>query len=130
VTICDGLIFPGSTAMQFLCRLDDLPDGRSVGFNPVAEDYDTIFLIRRGGAVHGWQNACPHLNGARMNWKKDAFLNGDGSRIMCSAHGALFDIETGLCEIGPCVGKRLKPAGIELRDGDVFYVKAANGTQV
>lgn len=112
----------------FLCHLADLPEGGAVGFNPVGADYDTIFMIRRGGEIFGWQNACPHQNGARMNWKKDAFLNGDRSRIMCSAHGALFDIETGLCKIGPCIGKRLKPANIRVQGGDVFYVDNTVGT--
>lgn len=108
---------PSASDLRFLCRFDDLPDGKSVGFNPVGADYDTIFVIRCGAEFVGWQNACPHQKGARMNWKKDAFLNGDGSRIMCSAHGALFDIKTGVCEIGPCIGKRLKPANILVQGG-------------
>ena len=34
-------------------------------------------------------------------------LNGAGSHIACHAHGAWFEIDTGACVQGPCLGKRL-----------------------
>jgi len=81
-----------------------------------------MFIVRRGDRLFAWRNACPHYDHARMAWRKDEFLNGDRSRIMCAAHGAMFEIETGICTIGPCPGKRLKKVEIEVRNGEVWIV--------
>jgi nitrite reductase/ring-hydroxylating ferredoxin subunit len=51
-----------------------------------------------------------------MAWRKDAYLNGDRSRIVCSAHGAQFDIETGVCTLGPCLGQSLTSVLLEVDD--------------
>ncbi|GAB4356843.1 MAG: hypothetical protein Kow0026_16810 [Oricola sp.] len=103
-----------------LCRVEDLADGRSRGFDPLGEGRDTMFIVRRGGRLFAWRNSCPHYDRARMAWRKDEFLNGDRSRIMCAAHGAMFEIETGICTIGPCLGRRLTAVDIEVRDGEVW----------
>lgn len=105
---------------RYLCRLDELADGRSRGFDPLAEGRDTMFVVRRGERVYGWRNACPHIDGARMAWRKDEFLTADRTRIQCSAHGAQFRIEDGVCEIGPCLGQALTPVVIDVRDGELW----------
>jgi nitrite reductase/ring-hydroxylating ferredoxin subunit len=107
---------------RLLCRLEDLPDGRSRGFDPLGEGRDTMFIVRKGDDLFAYRNACPHYDRARMAWKKNEFLNGDRSRIMCAAHGAEFTIETGRCTIGPCLGQSLKPVPLALRDGMVWLV--------
>lgn len=117
-------IEPTPDGMVFLCHLDDLTDGESKGFDPEGSGRDTMFIVRKGARLFAWRNACPHQRGARMGWKKDAFLNGDKSRIMCFAHGALFDIQTGLCDIGPCIGKHLSPVHISQKSGRVFCAVA------
>lgn len=107
---------------RLLGRRDEIKDGRSKGFDPLGEGVDTMFVIRQGDRLFGYRNACPHYDFARMAWKKDEFLNADGSRIQCSAHGALFRITDGLCEIGPCLGQRLTPVTLELRGEEVWLV--------
>jgi nitrite reductase/ring-hydroxylating ferredoxin subunit len=92
-----------------LCRLDDLPDGASRGFDPGRTGQDTVLLVRRGATIHGWRDACPHHGGTPMAWRKDEYLNAARDRIVCAAHGAQFDIETGVCTLGPCLGQRLEP---------------------
>lgn len=111
----------------FLCRVSEIVEGRSKGFDPFDDGHDTLFVVRKDGRLHGWKNACPHYgNGARMNWKKDAFLNADGSKIICAAHGAQFGIATGVCEIGPCLGKRLSPVELLTRKGRIYCVATAD----
>ena len=105
---------------HFLCRLEELEDGRSKGFDPLGEGRDTMFVVRQGDRVFAYRNACPHYDFARMAWKKDEYLNADGSRIQCSAHGALFRIENGSCEIGPCLGARLTPVTLEHRGDEIW----------
>lgn len=98
-----------------LCHLDDLPDGGSRGFDPRASGRDTLFVVRRGRSLFGWSNACPH-QGTPMAWRKDAYLNAARDRIVCAAHGAQFEIDTGRCTLGPCLGQRLTPVPLTLDD--------------
>lgn len=89
-----------------LCRVDEVPDGGTRGFTP-AHDEGAVFVVRRGTTLRVYRDRCPH-QGARMAWRTDAYLNHDATRIVCWAHGAQFDIDTGLCVIGPCIGQHLQ----------------------
>lgn len=105
-----------------LCPLTDWPEGTARGFDPLNSGCDALFIVRAGGALHAWHNACPHVDGAPMAWRKDAYLSADGQRIVCAAHGAQFDIATGTCTLGPCLGQRLRPATVRLdAGGDVQW---------
>lgn len=77
------------------------------------------FVVRRGGDVHAYQNFCVHV-GHPLNWKPDGFLTKDKSQIICSSHGALYDITTGECVAGPCRGKELRRVHCEVRDGAII----------
>ena len=103
-----------------LCDAGELAEGTSRGFDPTGTGRDTMFVVRRGG-LHAWRNACPHWGGTSMAWRKDAFLNREGTRIVCAAHGAQFEIETGLCTLGPCIGESLARVElIESEDGSLL----------
>ena len=109
-------------AERMLCRLDELADGRSRGFDPLGERFDTMFVVRRGDRVFGYRNDCPHVDFGRMAWRRDEFLNADRSNILCGAHGALFRIEDGVCESGPCVGQALRAVRLKVRDGTIWLI--------
>ncbi|MCA0871518.1 Rieske 2Fe-2S domain-containing protein [Seohaeicola saemankumensis] len=117
------------TAARFLCRLSDIPDGQSRGFDPDGTGRDTMFVVRMGNTLFGYQNNCPHYDRARMAWKKDQYLNADGTRIQCAAHGALFRIEDGVCELGPCLGKTLARIPLLIRSGLVCIAQIADLTE-
>jgi len=100
-----------------LCHASELFEGAARGFDPAARGRDTLFVVRRNG-LHAYRNACPHWADTSMAWRKDAFLNADASRIVCAAHGAQFEIETGMCVLGPCLGQALtRVALMESADG-------------
>ena len=83
------------------------------------------FVVRRGDEVFAYQNSCMHL-GYPMNWKPDSFLTKDRANIICASHGAIYEIATGLCIGGPCIGKTLRTLPLEIRDG-VIYVRGPVG---
>lgn len=112
------------TVRVFLCRLDELTDGDSRGFDPWREGQDSVLLVRRGETVFGWRDACPHHGGTPMAWRKDAYLNADRTRIVCAAHGAQFDIESGACTLGPCLGQGLQPVDLELTTTREIFIRA------
>ena len=102
---------------RVLCRLDDLVDGESRGFDPHGTRQDTVFVVRRGNDVRVYRDMCPH-QGSPMAWRRHAYLNAARERIVCNAHGAQFEIDTGVCVLGPCLGQSLQavPYRIDAQD--------------
>lgn len=99
-----------------LCKLADLADGTARGFS-VPGLAQKVVLVRKGGEIFGYLDACPHYErGTPMAWKKDAYLDGEGEYIACHSHGALFEIETGECVLGPCLGRALTRVPVRLNE--------------
>jgi nitrite reductase/ring-hydroxylating ferredoxin subunit len=109
-----------------LCRLDEIPDGDSRGFDPLRTGQDTMLIVRRGKTLHAWRDACPHIHGVPMAWRKNAYLNASRDSIVCSAHGALFNIASGVCTLGPCLGQALEPMTVVVNDGAIYWQPRAH----
>ena len=102
-----------------LCHLDELVPGVARGCDPLHAGEDTIFVLRRGTAIRAYLNRCPHQR-ARLEYRKDRFMSADGERVICHAHGAHFDADTGLCTHGPCLGQSLEPVSCRIEGGWVW----------
>ena len=111
-----------------LCQLDDLPQHGARGFDPKASGRDTVFVVRRGSELRAWVNACPHY-GTPLAWRKDTYLNAAGDRIVCAAHGALFELDGGVCTLGPCLGDALTPLLLTLTDDGEVHLAASELTE-
>jgi nitrite reductase/ring-hydroxylating ferredoxin subunit len=96
-----------------LCTREDLPLHGARGFDPYGDGQDTVFVVRAGAALHAYEDRCPH-HGTPMAWRKDAYLDARGDHIVCSAHGATFEIGTGLCTLGPCLGQSLRAVPLSI----------------
>jgi len=108
------------TVTIVLCRLDEIADGESRGFEHALEDDDIeFFVVRKGDAVFGYFNDCPHI-GTPLNWKNKNFLTLDNSMIVCATHGAVFRIEDGHCTAGPCIGQKLRSIDVSCEKGDIL----------
>lgn len=109
-----------------LCDIRDLPEDAARGFDPFGSGRDALFVIRRGDSIRAYLNVCPH-QGSSLPWRKDAYLNADATRIVCSAHGAQFDIDTGRCMQGAALGQSLDSVDVELHgDGRVRAILPRN----
>ncbi len=103
-----------------LCRLDEIADPGARGFTIEAPDgRRELLVVRRLGHVFAYENACPHI-GTPLDFMPDRFLTRDRRHLLCSTHGALFEIATGLCVRGPCKGQSLRPLPAAVRDGQVI----------
>lgn len=101
-------------------RLDELGDPGCREFTIGEGDWPFRgFVVRRGDEVFAYQNFCMHV-GHPLNWMPDSFLTKDRKAILCASHGALYEIDSGLCFGGPCRGKRLRVVPLEVRDGVVY----------
>ena len=101
-------------------RLDELDDPGCREFQIGDGDWPFRgFVVRQGDAVFAYQNFCMHV-GHPLNWMPDRFLTKDRSAIMCASHGALYEINTGLCFAGPFRGKELRPVKVAVRAGTIY----------
>jgi nitrite reductase/ring-hydroxylating ferredoxin subunit len=113
---------------MILAHLEDLPDGGARGFDVLGLRCKVI-VVRKGTRVFGWRDLCPHYaGGTPMAWKRDAYLNGAATHLACHAHGAWFDIETGDCVQGPCLGKRLTRVPLIIDNAGAVHVARQEGT--
>ncbi len=100
-----------------LCRLDEIAEPGARNFVlQIGEARFVGFVVRKDGAVHGYADRCPHA-GNPLAIELDRYLTADAALIKCDWHGAGFDIGTGVCVIGPCVGARLTVWPVEAADG-------------
>ncbi|WP_108661399.1 Rieske (2Fe-2S) protein [Acuticoccus kandeliae] len=53
-----------------------------------------ILLVRAGGRLAAYLNACPHQY-LPLDYRAPNLLSADGTRLLCSSHGAAFDAATG-----------------------------------
>ena len=102
-----------------LCRLDEIPDGGARGFPAAPGGFTGLFAVRRGGRVFVYVNSCPHV-GLPLEMLPHRFLDTrKRENIVCSAHGARFRIEDGVCVSGPCLGEALEAVEARIVDGQV-----------
>lgn len=104
--------------MQAICKSAQINNNQSKGFNLNGK---LFFIVRKDGQLYGYENHCPHL-GIQLEMVPDQFLENTHSLIQCSMHGALFQIEDGLCISGPCFDQKLTPVSIKEQGGEIFLI--------
>jgi nitrite reductase/ring-hydroxylating ferredoxin subunit len=115
---------------RVLCRLADLDDPGARAFTVGAGVWPLRgFIVRRGNEAQAFVNHCPH-QGHPLNLRPQAFLTPDRALILCSSHGAVFEISTGLCVAGPCAGQSLKRIPILIEAGFVILGEGAEGLAI
>jgi len=103
-----------------LCAETDIADPGSRSFVlQIGEAFFHGFVVRRGEAVFGYVDRCPHA-GLPLAQALDQYLTPDGALIACSWHGAVFTVEEGACVSGPCAGARLAPWPVQAREGGIY----------
>src|SRR5689334_23127446 len=65
------------------------------------------FLLHHALGFFAYANACPHWN-VDLDLGFGDFYDPALDRIFCRNHGALFEVDTGLCSAGPCAGLYLE----------------------
>lgn len=102
--------------MQPLCSLQQIPNGQAI---ECQLDGRAILIWRRGQQVFAYENRCPHAR-LPLQWQENQFMSHDGQHLQCSAHGALFEPETGYCVYGPCQAQSLTPVPLIQENGHLY----------
>ena len=106
--------------MIFLCRIDDLADpGTANVVLGQGEDELDVLIVRAGGDVNAFINCCPHQF-IPLETFPNHFLTEDKRHLVCSGHGALFELGSGICTRGPCAGQALDRLAITRQDGSLY----------
>lgn len=106
-------------AEQFLIASSDLAEGAFREVEIEAGDRPVWLVVtRHQGTPRAWLNVCPHA-GRALNWAPDRFLTDELGRLVCAAHGAVFEPADGACVAGPCRGAGLTPVAVVETDGRV-----------
>lgn len=110
--------------MIFLCRTEELQDpGTANVILGKGEDELDIVIVKTGGKPHAYINCCPHQF-IPLETFPNHFLTEDRRHLVCSGHGALFELATGICSQGPCAGCALDRLSITERDGMIYLDEA------
>lgn len=75
-----------------------------------------LLVTQADGGLRAYVNACPHQY-LPLDYRSDQLLSANGTMLMCSAHGARFDICTGAAVEGADCG--LDPVPVVVMDGMV-----------
>lgn len=110
-----------------VCHVNDVIKRRAAGFvlARLNEEGKTvpfpIVVVRKQGKFYAYVNRCPH-QGARLDFEPRQFLDASGHFLLCGKHGAQFELDTGLCNDGPCLGERLEPVEVVIDEDEVCIV--------
>lgn len=99
----------------------DIADGQASGFDPGRSGQDSLIVGRKGAHLYAYSDICPHYGSTSLPWKRHQYLDASCKYIVCAAHGALFDIENGLCLLGACEGQSLEKIEVELLSSNEIW---------
>ena len=103
-----------------VCQLGQLDDPGARSFEVGGGTWPFRgFVVLRNGELRAYANICPHLSHP-LDMLPDQFFAQEGRVLRCMSHGALFDPDSGLCIVGPCVGKSLLQLKCRVAEGQVY----------
>lgn len=79
-----------------------------------------LLVLRDGETIRAFVNACPHQY-LPLDYRGTNLLSADGTKLLCTAHGASFDKSTGAALAGADCG--LDPVPV-MQDGDHIVIAA------
>jgi nitrite reductase/ring-hydroxylating ferredoxin subunit len=109
----------------FLCRVEELadPGTRNVVLGEGEDELD-IIIVQTNGTRHAYVNCCPHQF-IPLETFPNHFFTEDKKFFLCSGHGARFELATGVCVSGPCLGMALDRLQIKEQEGGIYLNEAA-----
>ena len=103
-----------------IAAIDDIADPGSKGLCINREGAKLeLFIVKKDSNIAVYKNSCPHTHGP-LDWTPDQFLDMDNTYIMCANHGALFEINNGLCVYGPCKAQSLKALPFNIKNKHIY----------
>lgn len=103
-----------------LANFDEIQIDSWTEYSLELEDgYQSIILHKSVNGLQAFNNFCPH-QGRRLDYVSGKFLFDDNQNLICPAHGAEFDTNTGVCINGPCKGQSLQAIELNVESGKIY----------
>jgi len=106
-----------------ITSVDDVPTDTTLVYRlrPIGGgDQKEAILLRDAEGVVSWLNYCQHFTHIKLDKGSGAELrNGE---VICTNHGAYFEVDSGRCTHGPCEGAYLTEVAVAVDDGAVVLV--------
>ena len=109
-----------------IAAVEDVPTDATLLFTVSDADGDLAeALLTRltDGAVVAFRNYCRHWTDVRLD-RGDGALVRNGE-VVCQRHGATFQLDSGACDFGPCLGSVLASVDVDVADGAVYLTDEA-----
>lgn len=107
-------------AGTMICREDAITDAQPVTITTERGSFPLI-VVRLGAEWRAYVNACPHQY-LPLDYRSDRVVSADGTMLLCSGHGARFDMLTGAAIDGAECGLDAVPI---MRAGGVLMIGGA-----
>ncbi len=105
-----------------IASVDEIDDPGSKGLSIDLDDEKLgLFIVKKDSQISVYKNSCPHTFGP-LDWMPDQFLDLDNQYIQCANHGALFEINSGLCIYGPCKNQSLKTLPFKIKNNHIYLL--------
>lgn len=83
------------------------------------------FAVSRGGDYFAYLNRCQHLP-VTLDLNDNEFFTHDKKFLQCHMHGAIYEIDSGLCVGGPCQGASLLKLSLEEEEDEIVITVPAD----
>ena len=105
-----------------LCNVSDIENDGSAAFTiEMNGKAKMVLVVRKENKIFVYLNSCPHTGGP-LDIRPGNFLSKDKKHLLCSTHGALFNIEDGYCVFGPCQSSSLESIPVQIKDGQIIIL--------
>jgi len=110
-----------------LCALDAIRVGGAVALDFAAGDARfSLIVARTSEGVFAYENICPHAR-SPLERPDGRVVVHEKRFIVCSAHGASFQMASGRCVAGPGLGTALTGVGVFVSGGFVHMGPVVGG---
>jgi len=107
----------------------DWPLGHLVLFDLPETQGMKGFLIQTLKGPRAWVNKCRHWP-VPLDLDDGEVYHPPSHKIICKSHGARYNPESGICEIGPCEGERLHILPYKIVDQEIIITWDGQLTQL
>jgi 8-oxo-dGTP diphosphatase len=112
-----ALVREHAARSPFIEESESLSSLRALAFRKPRPDgagiVSGLLVATQDGDARAYRNVCPHVP-IPLDRGGEPLLTEEGF-LACRNHGALFDVENGLCVAGPCAGEFLEAIPVEPR---------------
>lgn len=104
---------------EFLCTIKDLDATGAIGIERNSPPFE-IVVVGSKQKLQGYVNSCPHM-GTPLEMSPGKFLDETKTQLICSTHGARFNVNNGICTFGPCKGQALQTVKLHIFGENVYF---------